>query len=67
MQPGSLRVEDDKSQLFDFGKANKSTVTFSFVLPQETPYLIWLKVGCMEGNEEAKHPMHYGMKAVAVG
>jgi hypothetical protein len=67
MQPGSLRVEDDKSQLFDFAKANKTTVTFSFVLPQKTAYLIWLKAGCMEADEEACHPMHYGMKVVAVG
>jgi hypothetical protein len=67
MQPGSLRVEDDKSQLFDFGKPNKTTVIFSFVLPRKTPYLIWLKVGCMEGDEEARHSMHYGMKVIAVG
>lgn len=67
MIPGSLRVEDDKSPLFDFKKANKTTVNFSFVLPADTPYLIWLKAGCMEGHEAAKHPMHYGMRVVAVG
>ncbi len=67
MQPNSLRIEDDKSQLFDFGKSYKNTLTFSFVLPQKTPYLIWLKAGCMEGNEAAHHSMHYGMKVVAVG
>ena len=67
MIPNSLRVEDDKSPLFDFGKANKTTVSFSFVLPAGTPYLIWLKAGCMEGHEAACHPMHYGMKVVAIG
>lgn len=67
MIPNSLRVEDDKSPIFDFGKANKTTVSFSFVLPPGTPYLIWLKAGCMEGHEAAYNPMHYGMRVVAVG
>jgi hypothetical protein len=67
MIPNSLRVEDDKSPLFDFGKTYKTTVGFSFVLPPDTPYLIWLKAGCMEGHEAAYHPMHYGMRVVAVG
>lgn len=66
MLPGNLRVEDDKSPLFDFEKTTKTTVSFSFVLPAKTPYLIWLKAGCMEGSEAAQHPMHYGMKVVAV-
>ncbi len=67
MIPNSLRVEDDKSPLFDFGKTDKTTLSFSFVLPPGTPYLIWLKAGCMEGDEAACHPMHYGMRVVAVG
>ena len=67
MVPNSLRVEDDKSQLFDFGKTYKTTVCFSFVVPPNTAYLIWLKAGCMEGKEAACHPMHYGMKVVAAG
>jgi DNA modification methylase len=66
MVPNSLRVEDDRSQLFDFGKTYKTTVRFSFVLPPNTAYLIWLKAGCMEGPELACHPMHYGMSVVAV-
>ena len=67
MIPNNLRVEDEQSQLFDFGKKYKTTIKFSFVLPEKTPYLIWLKAGCREGDEEAYHPMHYGMKVVAVG
>jgi hypothetical protein len=67
MVPGDLRVEDEKSQLFDFNKKYKTTLHFSFTVPEDTPYLIWLKVGCMEGKQEAHHPMHYGMKVVAVG
>lgn len=67
MVAGSLRVEDDKSQLFDFRKAYKTTAGFSFVLTAKTPYMIWLKAGCMEGHEAAAHPKHYGMKVVAVG
>ena len=67
MLPNNLRVEDEQSQLFDFGKKYKTTIKFSFVLPEKTPYLIWLKAGCREGDEEAYHPMHYGMKVVAVG
>ncbi len=67
MIPNNLRVEDDKSPLFDFGKTNKTTVSFSFVPPPGIPFLIWLKAGCMEGHEAAYHPMHYGMRVVAVG
>lgn len=67
MIPNSLRVEDDKSSLFDFEKTYKTTVDFAFVLPPGMPYLIWLKVGCMEGHQAAYHPMHYGMRVVAVG
>jgi len=37
------------------------------VLPPNTAYLIWLKAGCLEGKEAACHPMHYGMRVVAVG
>ena len=67
MVPNSLRVEDDKSTLFEFGKTYKTILDFSFILPLKTPYVIWLKVGCMEGGEAAQHPMHYGIRVVAVG
>ena len=67
MIPNSLRVEDDKSLLFDFEKTYKTTVSFSFVLPANDPYIIWLKAGCMEGKQVACHPMHYGMRVVAAG
>jgi hypothetical protein len=31
------------------------------------PWMIFLKLSCLEGNEAAIHPRHYGMKVVAVG
>lgn len=67
MKPGGLKLEDDKSPLFDFGKKVKTTVSFSFVLPAKKPFMIWLKAGCLEGREDALHARHYGMKVVAVG
>jgi hypothetical protein len=67
MVAGDLRVEDERSQLFDFTKKYKTMLQFSFTVPEDTPYLLWLKVGCMEGKQEAHHPMHYGMKVAAVG
>jgi hypothetical protein len=33
---------------------------------RKVPWMVLLKVSCMEGNELAVHPRHYGMKVVKV-
>ena len=67
MVHNSLRVEDDRSDLYYFNQKYKATVLFQFIVPDNTPYLLLLKVGCMEGNEMAYHPKHYAMKIIGVG
>ena len=67
MVENSLRVEDDKSDLFYFDQVYDTSVVCQFVLPDNAPYLLWLKVGCMEGKERALHARHYGMKVVSSG
>lgn len=37
-------------------------------LPEKNvPWMLMLKVSCLEGNEMAVHPKHYGMRVVEVG
>lgn len=64
MVENSLRVEDERSDLFYFDQVYNTLVVFQFVVPDNTPYLFWLKVGCMEGKERAHHARHYGMRVV---
>jgi hypothetical protein len=40
------------------------------VLPlpsKKQPWILLLKVSCLEGNEMAMHAKHYGMRVVALG
>ena len=67
MVHNNLRVEDDRSDLYYFNQKYNTTVLFQFILPDNTPYLLFLKAGCMEGNEMAYHSKHYGMSVVGVG
>jgi hypothetical protein len=67
MVPNSLRIEDDRSDLFYFNQRYDTVVVFQFIVPENMPFLLFLKVGCMEGEEAAYHPRHYGMKVVEVG
>ena len=67
MLPNSLRVEEEISELFYFDKQYNTTVGFQFIPAEDVPYLLWLKVGCLEGDEPAYHPRHYGMRVIAVG
>ena len=67
MVPGAVRMESDRSPLYSFKSKKKTSHTFSFVIPEGRPYLVFLKVGCMENDRPADHPRHYGMKVVAVG
>lgn len=67
MVHNSLRVEDDRSDLYYFNQKYNATELFQFIVPDNTTYLLLLKVACMEGNEMAYHSKHYGMKVIGVG
>lgn len=62
-----LRVADMESGVYAF-EQQKEDCVINLDLPGEgISWMALLKVSCMEGNEMAVHPRHYGMKVVAVG
>lgn len=61
----SIRVESIESKLFAFGVEYNETCELVLDLPEEgVQWMLALKVSCLEGNEMAAHPKHYGMKVV---
>jgi hypothetical protein len=61
----SLRMETAESKLYQFGEEPNENCELSLNLPErDVSWMALLKVSCLEGNEMAHHPMHYGMKVV---
>lgn len=59
-----LRTEHTESKLYAFGKEPKELCELRLSLPDSGEWIVLLKVSCLEGNELAVHPKHYGMKVV---
>jgi hypothetical protein len=60
-----LHIESVESKLYDFNE--KGNCVLRLELPvRKVPWMVLLKVSCMEGNELAVHPRHYGLKVVKV-
>lgn len=65
---GGLRLDSVCSPLYTFGEVPVPCCALLLPLPQDgAPWMLLLKLSCLEGNELAHHPRHYGMKVVAVG
>jgi hypothetical protein len=62
-----LSVFSEPSELFSFAEKVERAIVFSMALPPTKPWMLLLKLSCFEGNQQAVHPRHYGMKVVAVG
>lgn len=63
-----LRVESTESKLYPFGEEPREVCRLCLSLPQDDmPWMVLLKVSCLEGHEMAVHPMHYGMKIIEAG
>jgi hypothetical protein len=63
---GGLSVETVTSRLYDFKENGKCQLELG--LPLETvPWMLLIKASCLEGNELAVHPRHYGMKVIKTG
>lgn len=61
-----LRGESTESRLYSFDAEGKEDCMLSLPLPEHAvPWMVLLKVSCLEGHELAVHPKHYGMKVVA--
>jgi hypothetical protein len=67
-KPNSLRIDSETSAVFEIGLKTKTNLRLSLVLPaKKVSWAVFLKLSCIEGNEPANHPRHYGMKVVSVG
>lgn len=63
-----LRRESTDSRLYSFDEEGREDCVLSLPLPPNgTCWMALLKLSCLEGNEMAVHPKHYGMKVVATG
>ena len=64
----TLLIESETSKLYPATGEFKTECNLSLSLPaKKTPWMILLKLSCLEGNTPAVHPRHYGMKVVKVG
>jgi len=63
-----LKVEYALSKPYDFTGDTKSECKLVLPIPEKgRPWMLLLKVSCLEGNEMAAHPKHYGMRVVETG
>lgn len=63
----NLRLDTVTSPLYAFAKDN-GCCELSLPLPATgEPWMLLLKISCLEGNELAHHPRHYGLRVVATG
>ncbi len=68
LSDGLLEAEYVLSKPYDFMDTITDNCKLVLPLPKkEEPWMLMLKVSCLEGNEMAAHPKHYGMKVVEVG
>lgn len=63
-----LRTESEISRLYSFDENKVSDCILDIALPvRKVPWMVLLKVSCLEGNTPAHHPRHYGLKVIKTG
>ncbi len=68
LKENGLKLEYVVSEPYNFDSTLQGTCKLKLPLPpKKQPWMLLLKVSCLEGNEMAAHQKHYGMKVVAVG
>jgi hypothetical protein len=68
LKEGALQVEYALSKPYNFIDTITDDCKLALPLPEiKQPWMLLLKVSCLEGNEMAVHPKHYGMRVVEVG
>lgn len=66
-EEAGLTVVAESSSLYSFTDRNIYDVELLLPLPAVgIPWMLLLKISCLEGNELGLHPKHYGIKVVAV-
>jgi hypothetical protein len=63
---GGLSLESATSRLYDFQENGKCQLELELPL-ENVPWMLLIKASCIEGNELAVHPRHYGMKVLKTG
>lgn len=63
----SLMTASTSSPLFSFATKTPMHCELQLQLPNEQPWMLLLKINCLEGNELAAHAKHYAMKVVEMG
>jgi hypothetical protein len=68
MEEHGLAADYRESPLYSFEPFSKGLCRLELELPPEpVPWMLLLKVNCLEGRELAVHPKHYGLKVVKAG
>jgi len=63
-----LRVDSVESPLYPKDTEEVGKCDLKIDIPNtDQPWMALLKVGCLEEEEQARHPRHYAVKVVAVG
>ena len=64
----ALRTENVVSPLYDINSRKEETCVLDVVLPSNgVPWMVLLKLSCVEGEVLAHAGRNYGMKVVGVG
>ena len=62
-----LRVESDLSDLIDFNTEFKTEVALSLLLPESLPWMLILRLSCLEGKEMGLIPKLHRLRVIATG
>lgn len=65
LDPDGLRVDSTESKLYTL--KTEETCHLSMLVPDDRPWMLMLKMSCLEGRELANASRYYGMKVIAVG
>ena len=62
-----LRIESVSSALFPLKNTRETTCNLVVPVPDKKPYMIFLKLSCLNGNALATQPCFFGMQVIQTG
>jgi hypothetical protein len=66
-EDNALRVDSISSPLFPLKCAQETTCEVVIPVPDKKPYMIFLKLSCVDGNALATQPCFFGMQVIQTG
>lgn len=67
-KPGTLRVDSEKSPMYDMNVKKNTTCKIALYLPsRKTSWVLFLKLSCWEKDRPAINSRHHGMKVIQTG